>query len=483
VFIRLLGAAPVHRTVVIAGHDVAVVVAALPLAIMLHEQRLLGLERGLDLLAVAPVSVGAALLAATVVGPHRALWSRLGAREIVTLAQYVALAIVIAVLGQVLLGRLGAVPPSAPVLQFMTAMFGLLTSRLAYETWRRARGPRDDVAAPGEPVLLVGAGDGAALLVDLMGRRPGAGEVVGILADDVEPGRRLAGVPVCGRLDQLDAVLARLRVQGMAPARLVVTRPHHELGRAAVYALMERAHGRRLRVQQLPEVLRLLGEPDGGPVAASPHPGATPCGTAGRKRAVDVAVAAVALVALSPLLAATALAVAAGIQRPVLFVQVRPGRGRRPYKLRKFRTMRDPVDAAGRPLTDAERTPWVGRVLRRVRLDELPQFWNVLVGDMALIGPRPLLAEDLDAMPDRGRARCAVRPGITGWAQVNGGHQLTGDEKLALDLWYAANASLALDLAILWRTVVMMVVGERRHPAAIADARARAGAEPWAMVK
>ena len=130
-----------------------------------------------------------------------------------------------------------------------------------------------------------------------------------------------------------------------------------------------------------------------------------------------------------------------------------------------------------------DRTPWVGRFLRRVRLDELPQLWNVLVGDMALIGPRPLLAADLDAMPDGGRARSAVRPGITGWAQVNGGHQLTGEEKLALDIWYAANADLKLDLLIVWRTVLMMAFGERRQADAIADARATLAADWIALAK
>jgi lipopolysaccharide/colanic/teichoic acid biosynthesis glycosyltransferase len=145
--------------------------------------------------------------------------------------------------------------------------------------------------------------------------------------------------------------------------------------------------------------------------------------------------------------------------------------------------MRDPTDAAGRPLSDAARTPWAGRLLRRLRVDELPQLWNVVVGDMSLIGPRPLLAGDLDTMPDGGRARLVVRPGITGWAQVNGGHQLTADEKLVLDLWYAANADLKLDLLIAWRTVLMVVFGERRQPAVIAHARASLASRQLALAK
>jgi lipopolysaccharide/colanic/teichoic acid biosynthesis glycosyltransferase len=188
------------------------------------------------------------------------------------------------------------------------------------------------------------------------------------------------------------------------------------------------------------------------------------------KRALDIVASAAILAVTAPLLAMAAAAVAACIQRPVLFVQIRPGLNRRPFRLYKLRTMKDPLDPAGRPRTDAERTPRTGRILRRTRLDELPQLWNVLIGDMALIGPRPLLASDLDAMPDHGLSRSRTRPGLTGWAQVNGGHQLTADEKHALDRWYAENASLTLDLAIIGRTIAMMLMGERRNQSAITTA-------------
>ena len=462
-----------QRTLIIVAHDILVVTTALPAAIALREQRWPEAERIWELLAAMPVLAAATAVAALVVGPYRALWRRLGSVEILTLARFVALALVVFYGAQFLVDRLDDLPRSAPILQFMTAMFGLLGSRLAYEAWRHAqRRRRGGDAGTEPPVLLVGGGDGAALMVELLRQHPGHDEPVGILCDDLPANRRLAGVPILGRLDQLDAVLARLRVQGMAAPHLIVTRPHHELGRAAIYGLMERAHAAGLRVEQLPDTLRLTGAAERAADAAGADAPPVPAACA-RRRAFDVGVAGTILVLLSPVLALTAAAVAIGIQRPVLFVQVRPGLNRRPYKLLKFRTMRDPTDAAGRPLTDAERTPRVGRVLRRLRVDELPQFWNVLKGDMALIGPRPLLAPDLDAMPDGGRARSSVRPGITGWAQVNGGHQLTPDEKLTLDLWYAANADLKLDLLILWRTCVMIVVGEHRRPAVLAAAEAR----------
>ena len=256
-----------QRTLIIAVHDILMVLAALPVAIMLREQRWLGMERFVELLVALPMLVAAAALAVIVVRPYRALWRRLGAAEIRTLAQFTALALVIFYGGQFLVDRLDALPRSAPVLQFLVAMTGLLATRLAYETYRRARMGRRQRHAEPDPVLLVGAGDGAALLVELLGQSPGHGEPVGILCDEIGTTRCLAGVPVLGRLDQLDAVLARLRVQGMPAPRLIVTRPHHELGRRTVYTLIERAQAAGLSVEQLPDLLRLPGgsdRPSGG---------------------------------------------------------------------------------------------------------------------------------------------------------------------------------------------------------------------------
>jgi FlaA1/EpsC-like NDP-sugar epimerase len=258
-----------RRAILILAHDILVVTAALPVALWLRERHRLDAEQLWALAPALAVLVAAAVVAALVVGPHRALWRRLGGGEILTLAQFVALALMIFYLGQFLVDRLDALPRSAPILQAMTAMFGLLGTRLAYESRRRAQGGRDDDGAAAAPVVLVGAGDGAALMVELLRQHPGHGEPVGILADEVHPARRLAGVPVLGRLDQVDAALARLRVQGMAPARLIVTRPHHELGRAAVHELAARAVAAGVRVDQLPDMLRLMGAPERPPGAAA----------------------------------------------------------------------------------------------------------------------------------------------------------------------------------------------------------------------
>lgn len=175
------------------------------------------------------------------------------------------------------------------------------------------------------------------------------------------------------------------------------------------------------------------------------------------KRLVDVVGAATGLVLLSPLIAASAIAVWMSMGRPVLFRQRRPGKGERPFAMVKFRTMRDALDPAGRPLPDGERLTRVGRLLRATSLDELPELWNVLTGDMSLVGPRPLLMAYLDRYTPEQARRHEVKPGITGWAQVNGRNAIGWDDKFALDLWYVEHRSLALDLRILLMTILQVV--------------------------
>ena len=151
----------------------------------------------------------------------------------------------------------------------------------------------------------------------------------------------------------------------------------------------------------------------------------------------------------------------------MLFWQHRTGQGGRELQLYKLRTLRAPFDRKGRRILEEQRLSRIGRLLRQTRFDELPQLFNVLVGDMSLIGPRPLLPPD---QPPNSRLRLAVRPGITGWAQVNGGNLLSAMEKDALDVWYIRNASLWLDLRIVGRTFLSLVKNDRRSEEALAQA-------------
>lgn len=163
------------------------------------------------------------------------------------------------------------------------------------------------------------------------------------------------------------------------------------------------------------------------------------------------------LVLLSPVLLATAILVRTKLGTPILFRQLRPGRHGRPFTLVKFRTMCNGVDRGGSPLPDAERITAFGQWLRSTSLDELPELWNVFVGDMSLVGPRPLLMEYLPLYSKEQARRHELRPGITGWAQINGRNLLSWDERLSLDVWYVDNSSLWLDLRTLARTVARVL--------------------------
>jgi lipopolysaccharide/colanic/teichoic acid biosynthesis glycosyltransferase len=178
------------------------------------------------------------------------------------------------------------------------------------------------------------------------------------------------------------------------------------------------------------------------------------------KRVLDVAASAAGLALLAPIVAVTALAVRVGIGTPVLFRQQRPGLHGRPFEMLKFRTMLDGTDRDGNPLPDEARMTRLGRLLRSTSLDELPGLWNVLRGEMSLVGPRPLLMEYLPLYTPEQARRHDVRPGITGWAQVNGRNAIGWDEKFRLDVWYVDNRSLLLDLKILLMTVKKVFVRE-----------------------
>ncbi|MFP4150239.1 MAG: sugar transferase [Nitriliruptoraceae bacterium] len=175
------------------------------------------------------------------------------------------------------------------------------------------------------------------------------------------------------------------------------------------------------------------------------------------KRVLDIVGAAVGGVLLAPLTAVIALLVRWRLGPPVLFRQLRPGLHGEPFELIKFRTMTDERGPDGRPLPDAERLPRFGRVLRSTSLDELPELWNVLKGDMSLVGPRPLLLEYLPRYSPRQARRHEVRPGLTGWAQVNGRNARSWEERLELDVWYVEHRSLWLDLRILARTLLAVL--------------------------
>ncbi|WP_448197315.1 sugar transferase [Pseudomonas putida] len=171
------------------------------------------------------------------------------------------------------------------------------------------------------------------------------------------------------------------------------------------------------------------------------------------KRVIDFTGALIGLILLSPVIMVVAMLIRRRLGGPVLFRQVRPGLGGKPFEMIKFRTMRDAYDSNGAALPDAQRMTPFGSFLRSSSLDELPELWNVLKGEMSLVGPRPLLMEYLPLYNERQYLRHQVRPGVTGWAQINGRNALSWPEKFELDVWYVENRSLLLDIKIIALTI------------------------------
>lgn len=175
------------------------------------------------------------------------------------------------------------------------------------------------------------------------------------------------------------------------------------------------------------------------------------------KRLLDITIATIALILLSPIYLYVAYKVKKNLGSPVLFRQVRPGLHGKPFEMIKFRTMKDAIDVQGNPLPDSERLTSFGKMLRSTSLDEMPELWNVIKGDMSIVGPRPLLMEYLPLYNKEQAKRHNVRPGMTGHAQVNGRNAIGWEEKFKLDTWYVENRSLWLDFKIMLQTVKKVI--------------------------
>ncbi|MDX6750363.1 exopolysaccharide biosynthesis polyprenyl glycosylphosphotransferase [Geminicoccaceae bacterium 1502E] len=408
-------------------------------------------------------------------GLYRSIWRYASAADLSAVFKAVCLLMLLFVPALFLVDRLSGVARSVPLIQWMFLLVALGGSRIAYAFLfaRRAGGGR--VHYPSlQPVLVIGGGDAAALLIELLQRRTGAHvQPVGVLDDRPElQNRHIRRVPVLGGLADLHAAVATLAVHGMRPRSLVLAAPVDSFDGDSLASLLQQADALGLGTRTLTDLLHVeeLGQDP------ARHAVPVELDKLGRrsffaiKRLADITVALAGLLLTAPLMLLICALVCMSLGRPVIFHQMRPGRGLQAFTLYKFRTLVD--QPPGLRLSDEQRLTPVGRLLRRTRLDELPQLWNVLIGDMSLVGPRPLLPRDLPDLGEAMHERFLVRPGITGWAQVNGGHQLRMNDKLALDIWYIRNYSPLLDLKIAAKTAWMMVFGEKIDSKAIERATA-----------
>ncbi|MGH6845867.1 MAG: sugar transferase [Methylocella sp.] len=366
------------------------------------------------------------------------------------------------------LTRLEEVPRSILPIHFLILTAALVGGRLV----RRAIAQRHDLGiAPGNAhadersVIIVGTGQLAQFYIHLLDSFAADNRRIAAILDDDRTlhGRSIHGHVIMGSTYEAETLLCVLVEHGVNVVGFVVcerdrVRAHELRVRLAPLCL-----DRGLELELLAEQLGITfcgGEQVNGPAYSRPSETIVNNGYLRIKPMIESALAAILILVLSPLLALVGLLVIISIGSPVVFWQRRIGRTGRPISIYKFRTMRHPIDATGRRLANDERIPLIGRFLRATRLDELPQLYNVVRGDMSLVGPRPLLPAD---QPISRELRLAMTPGITGWAQIHGGKLITAEEKNALDGWYARNASLLLDIIIILRTISIILTGDRRN--------------------
>ena len=410
--------------------------------------------------------------------------------------------------------RLDGVSRSLPVLQIILMVCSLVgvrvLARLRHARRHRLKGSAMETVAlqtqvARQAIVVVGMGRVAELYLQSIEEfgSPHA-SVVGIVSlASRHAGRSIHNYPVLGEASNIEGLIQQLEVHGVFVDRVVVTVPFAELSAVVRQNLINIGKTTKIDLEFFadqfarPASSRIFFNPLTSPTPsltivsdaaeASPfvsikapapqtlaphHTASRPVRRAGVywsvKRGIDCAIAFALILILFPVFVAVAVIVAVDVGLPLWFWQQRPGVGLRPFRVYKFRSMRGAYDNLGRRVSDEDRSSVIGRFLRRMRLDELPQLYNILVGQMSFVGPRPLLAID---QCDDNRARLSIRPGLTGWAQVNGGRLLSIPDKMALDMWYLDNASFTVDARILVATLSMLLFGERTNGAAIAQAK------------
>jgi lipopolysaccharide/colanic/teichoic acid biosynthesis glycosyltransferase len=379
--------------------------------------------------------------------------------------------------------RLEGIPRSVPFIHALILAAGLITARSGarlFEAQYDGAGWQKSTSV--EPIIMIGSNRLSSLYMKFLeAYSPNLHRVMAVL--DARPqmiDRAIEGIRVVGPPQHLEPIINEFAAHGIRISRVIAGGEPHLLSGAELAEVRRVCDSYAVMLDFVPQLLGLTpGQASENEASGEPHRVfEPPLGARSYfsfKALLDFAAALALALFLSPIWLLVGAAALIDVGSPVLFWQQRVGQGGRTFLLQKIRTLQPPFDRRGRPVADAQRISPIGRFLRNTRLDEMPQLLNVLVGDMSLIGPRPLLPQD---QPPNSAVRLTVRPGITGWAQVNGGNLLAPLEKYALDEWYIRNASVRLDLQIIVMTLQFMVRGERRSEQAIAAARALQAGRP-----
>jgi lipopolysaccharide/colanic/teichoic acid biosynthesis glycosyltransferase len=373
------------------------------------------------------------------------------------------------------LTRLQGIPRSTPLIHALLLTAGLLSARAFVRALNSDRdlAPTLKFVSPVQHIILIGSNKLAALYIDfLRAYAPDRNRVIAVLDDRPEMvGRSVAGVRVLGPTTDLLPIVNEFKEHGVNTDRIIVGGDSDSLSKEAMAEVADICAEYEIELDYVPRLVGLNSLQASDVQNQAEQEGSSrilfvPSPYFRVKHYVDFCLSLLLIVVLLPVFLVIAVIVLLDVGSPIFFWQRRVGIYGQGFHIHKFRTLKPTYDDQRRPFSTADRVSWVGGVLRKFRLDELPQLLNVLVGDMSLIGPRPLLPHD---QPSDSTARLMVRPGITGWAQVNGGKLITPEEKNELDEWYVRNASFWLDLKIIGKTILFMLAGEGRHTQAEAN--------------
>lgn len=466
--------------------DLLLIIFATVSALILRDNLVFSFSRLLLLLPYLGLTLAVAVPILIVSGLNQSIWRLSAMPDYLRVVLAVLLIVIAAITLGFVVNRLEAVARSLPILQGILMVFALVGVRVLIRLRHIARVPKQtrfDGHGPAENILIVGLNRITELYLQSVAEFANDRiRIAGLLGQrERHAGRLVRQYKVLGIPDEVATIMRSLEVHGVLIDRIVVTTSFDRLSKAAQAALLDVERTSSTKLDFFAERVHLdprSGCEDGkiasrnastsgnGSIAFhTVDPGVL--GSSGywrAKRIMDFVVAACMLVVALPASLLVAMLVAIDIGLPTTFWQQRPGLGGRPFKLYKFRTMAAAHDAHGRRVPDHERLSIIGRFLRRTRLDELPQLYNILIGEMSFVGPRPLLPAD---QSPAFAARLLVRPGLTGWAQVVGGREISAADKAALDIWYVHNASFFLDLTIVARTLPMVLLGERVNIEAI----------------
>jgi lipopolysaccharide/colanic/teichoic acid biosynthesis glycosyltransferase len=371
------------------------------------------------------------------------------------------------------LTRLDGIPRSMPLTHGLLLAGGLIAARIAVRVIFSEDRQALDYHYRRERIILIGANRFASSFIQLLKAYAPAHEpVIAVLDQDAKMvGRAIAGVQVLGSPYELDAIISEFVIHGVETDRVVIAGEEDFLSPAVLQELRRICNKRQIDLSFLPRMIGVTERKAVNVAVVIPQRGPETPSVAlpalfRLKRWIDVVGSLVLIVLLFPLFLVAGGLVLLDVGRPILFWQERLGWKGRSFLIYKFRTLRAPFDAEGNATLAGRRPSAIGRFLRATRLDELPQLLNVLLGDMSLVGPRPLLPED---QPSNMSLRLSVRPGISGWAQVNGAKLVTREEKEKLDEWYVRNASLWVDLRIIVMTIKVILKGRVSSQEILAD--------------